>query len=100
MDDLPNQVAELHAQTQESRYQFLKVELRTCFTAIDFGNTELEIGNREVAASEIQAAEKGYAAIRRFLPGLDSEERRNEIEAALPRLRKVVDTLRNKLGLV
>ena len=94
------QMAELHAETQESRYRFLKAVLVTCFNAIDFGDTELELGNREMAATEIHAAEKGYATIRRFLPGLDSEERRNEIEAAMPRLREVVAALRNKLGLV
>ena len=98
MDELPGEMVELHAETQETRYQFLKLELATCFNAINFANTELELGNREMAATEIHAAEKGYATIRRFLPRLDSEERRNEIEAALPRLREVVAALRNKLG--
>jgi hypothetical protein len=99
MDDIPRQLAALHVETQESRYQFLKAELLTCFNAIGFGTTEMELGNREVAESEVRSAEKGYATILRFLPGMDSEELRNEIKAALPRLREVVDALRNKLGL-
>jgi len=87
MDDLPD-LAELHEQTQQSRFDFLKMELRTCFSAIDFGNIVLEQGDRDYAAKEIRGAEKGYTTILRFLPGLDGGKRYNEIEAALPPLRK------------
>src|SRR4051794_29494455 len=100
MGDFPKQIAELRAQTQENWYEFLKVELLSCFNAIDFGDTELRRGERDVAAKEIRSAEKGYENILRYLPQLDSEERRHEIEAELPRLRAVVDALRNKLGAV
>ena len=99
MDDFSNQIAALHAETQASRHEFLKAELRTCFTAIDFGTTEFELGNREVAANEIRSAEKGYATLLRFIPELDSPQRREEIEAALPRLREATNALRHKLGL-
>src|SRR5438270_10442781 len=73
MGNIPKDVAQLHAQTQDSRYQFLKMELLTCFNAIDFGKAELERGERELAATEIRNAKKGCATIRRFLAGLDSE---------------------------
>lgn len=99
MDDLPkNQMAQLRAETQESRYQFLKMELLTSFTAIDFGNTALELGEREGAAREARSAEKGYATILRFLPGVESLERRNEVEASLLLLRQSLDALRHKLA--
>ena len=99
MDDFgPRQLAALHAQTQENWYQFFKAELLTCFNAIDFGNTEFDLGALEVAEWEIRAAEKCLGTIARFLPRLDSEERRDEIGAALPRLREGVKELRNKLG--
>ena len=101
MDDFAaRQIAELHLQTQENWYQFFKAELLTCFNAIDFGNTEFDLGSREVALSEIYAAEKGFDTIVRFLPQMESEERRDEIGAALPRLREGVKELRNKLGLL
>ena len=35
----------------------------------------------------------GSPTILRFLPGLDGEERRSEIEAALSRLREVINRL-------
>jgi len=68
MVDFPKQIASVQAETQEAWYEFLKAELRTYFTAIDFGTTELDLGDGEVAASKVRGAEKGYAALLRFLP--------------------------------
>ena len=99
MNDFPAHLAKLYAQTQESRYQFLRVGLLTSFTAIDFGNTELKIGNREWAESEVRCANRGYDTILRFLPGLDSQHQREKIQTTLARLRECIDALRNKLGL-
>ena len=98
MGDFAARLAKLNRETQESRYQFLKVELRTCFNAVDFGALQLEQGDREYAAREILAAEKGYSTILRFLPGLDGEERRSEIESALSRLGEVINRLRKMRG--
>src|ERR1700722_3232639 len=98
MEDFGRQVAELHAKTQETRYQFLRAELLNCFKALDFGDTEWELGSRDVAEKEVYTTEKGYERIRRFLPGLDSLERRNEIEIKLADLRGTLDNFRLKLG--
>ena len=79
MDDLPEQVARFQAKRQELAYQFLQTELQTSFIAIDMGNTELGLGNREVAERESRAAEKAYYTISRFLPDLESDEQRAEV---------------------
>jgi hypothetical protein len=99
MDDIGAEVANLHVQTQETRYQFLKMEFLTCFNALGFGNTALELGDWEFAEREVHLVERGYDTIRRFLPGLDSHERRNEMEGQLADLRRALDAFRSKLGL-
>lgn len=98
MDDFGTQFAELRARTQETRYRFLRAELLTCFTALDFGCMEWDLGSRDIAEMEISTIEKGYETIRRFLPGLDSLQRRNEIEIELADLRGTLDDFRLKLG--
>jgi hypothetical protein len=97
MSGFPPRLAKLQREMRESRYQLLKMEVRTCLNAIDFGNMQLDRGDREYAAREFRAADKAYAAILHFLPELDDARRRNEMETELRRVREALDGLRNKL---
>lgn len=99
MGDFPAQAARMarvHKELQETRYEFLNVELQSCFNAIDFADKELQRGNSEFAAKEIGVAERGVVKIRRFLGELEDPERRIQIEAGLDQLKTAIDRLREK----
>ena len=98
MGDFAEQIKELHARTQNTRLQFLMAELAACLIAVDFGNTELGLGNREIAEREIVHAEKGYEVVRSLLSDLDQEELREAFQTRLLELRREIDLLKGKLG--
>jgi hypothetical protein len=80
----------------QTRYTFLRIDLRVCFTMIDFAATELELGDAQAAAQAITNAEKGYATIRRFLAEIDDEEQHSEITVGLSELRQKMDDIRSQ----
>ena len=65
---------DLYKRVQETRSQFLKVELQTCFTALEMGIFEFTLGNIDIAQREAQSVDKGIQVIERFLPGLPEEQ--------------------------
>ena len=84
-------ISERHAQV---RRQFIVVEIETCHTLIRLGEVELDARFLGTAAMQIADAEKGVAAIRHFLPGIDVGHRAGleldlaGVEAALHKLKQ------------
>lgn len=68
MGTIDKEIRELREKTGRTRYQFLRAELQTCFTALEMGRYELSVGNATVAEREVAAVETGIRAIQRFLP--------------------------------
>src|SRR2546427_12891483 len=68
MGTIDKDIRELREKTGRTRYQFLRAELQTCFTALEMGRYELSVGNATVAEREVAAVETGIRAIQRFLP--------------------------------
>jgi len=89
-------VKELREKTGRTRYQFLRAELQTCFTALEIGKYELSVGNATVAEREVAAVEKGIRAIQRFLPDVSAEQRR-EVETKLSELNEILVALKAEL---
>lgn len=84
--------------TDEMRMRFLRTDLATCFTFADLAATRYKTGAREAAAQSVANAEKGYAAILRFMSDPKhgsriSDEERRELTAGLDRLRARLDEL-------
>lgn len=95
--DISLQIAELHRETQEIRYQFLNAEIETCYTTLDFGGTELAAGSRDVAIKEAEEAAKGIETIKRFLPELDDAGQRSVIQVQLEQLQRSLAFLRRQI---
>src|SRR2546425_7790346 len=85
MGNIDKDIRELREKTGRTRYQFLRAELQTCFTALEVGKYQLSVGNATVAEREVAAVEKGIRAIQRFLPEVSAEQRR-EVETKLSEL--------------
>jgi len=96
MGNMDKDIRELREKTGRTRYQFLRVELQTCFTALEVGKYELSVGNATVAEWEVAAVEKGIRAIQRFLPEVSAEQRR-EVETKLLEINEILDPLKAEL---
>jgi len=94
---MDEEIRRLFEQTGRTRYQFLTVELQTCFTAIDLANFELSLRNRAVAEREVLAVEEGIRVIQRFLPEVSGEPR-TEVEAGLAKLQSQLASLKAELS--
>ena len=57
----------LTSQLDQRRIDFLKADLKTCFTFASLAATELEIGDLEAVRRVIAKAERGHEMINRFL---------------------------------
>jgi len=97
MRDIDDEVRDLLNRTARTRYQFLQVELQTCFTALDFAKHELSVGNRHIVEMEIGVIERGIHTIRRFL-GETSAEQRRTIEQRMQTLQTDLDPLKAKVA--
>ena len=90
--------SDLQAQSNQTRLEFLHSELAICFTFITLAETERKFGNPEDAKRPIADAEKGYAALQRFMTDpkhalhIGDEERR-EITEGMQEIRKKLDSL-------
>lgn len=60
-------VADLHAETDRLRYQFLVSELDLCFTFAEIARTERDAGEHEHAERSLADARKGYDTVGYFL---------------------------------
>jgi hypothetical protein len=75
---------DLLRQTNANRIEFLRTELRVCFTLVSLAETEFRVGSIDVAHHSVADAEKAYQTIQRFLE--DPKHARHiepEIEAEL-----------------
>ena len=90
--------AKLHEESSYRRLEFIKTELKLCFTFSTIAARKYETGNQESGARSIAKAEKAYETVIQFLSDpkhskhLTGEERQN-ITAELERLRQRLDRL-------
>jgi hypothetical protein len=96
MGDLERDIQELQEKTARTRYDFLKAEIQTCFTAAEMGEFELSEGNIEIVEREVAFVEKGIHTIERFLPGV-SRKLQSGLADSLIKLRAKLDSLRSAL---
>jgi hypothetical protein len=94
---MDHEIRRLFEQTGRTRYQFLTVELQTCFTAIDLAKFELSVGNTAVVEKEVLAVEQGIRVIQRFLPEVSGQPR-TEVEAGLAKLQSQLASLKAELS--
>ena len=83
--------------SEETRYQFLKVELQLLTTSLEMGTLELSRGKVEIARREAELVEKGFQTIERLLPGI-AADRRGEVETGLAALKESYRDYEAKLG--
>jgi len=88
---------ELAQRTAEIREQFLRVELETCFTALDMAKFEMAAGNTHVVMRELAVVGKGIATVERFLPGATAEAR-PELKVRLAELKAALDSWNREIG--
>ncbi len=93
MSDLDKEIRELSDRVQHTRYQFLKIELQTCLTALEMAQFELSIGNATVVQREIAAVEKGVSVIQRFLSALPQDQRQ-EVDTNLAELNAILESVK------
>ncbi len=96
MNDLWN-LPDLDAATESILLNFLQADLALCFTFADRLNSELRMGNWDAARKVLAEAEKGHAAIVRFLPRVTDVEPRNEIKRRMNDLRTILNSARREL---
>jgi hypothetical protein len=94
MDEVIKRLSE---QTGRTRYQFLTVNLQSCFIAIDLANFELSLGNTAVVEKEVLAVEHGIRVIQRFLPEVSGQPR-TELKASLAKLQSQLVQLKAELS--
>lgn len=94
---MDEEIRRLSENTARTRYQFLTVELQTCFTAIDLAQFELSVGNAAIAEREVAAVEEGIRVLQRFLPDVSGKPR-EELEARLAELQSMLDSLKADLS--
>jgi hypothetical protein len=95
--------ADLEAQTDRNRVQFLQRDLELCFTLASLAETEHDLGHREAANRSVAHAEEGYASIQRFLSDPKHTDHiggeiGGELMAGLKRLRVTLDGIRTSIA--
>jgi hypothetical protein len=93
---MDEEIGELRRKIARTRYEFVKTELETCFTAAEMGTFELRAGNVPVAEREVAFVESGIRVIRRFAVELP-EEQRTAMEARLVGLQAMLASLKAEL---
>lgn len=93
MTDLGVEVAALLEKTEQTRNDFLRVEIETCAIALDMARFEYDRRNTPFAAREVESAAKGIAVIERFLPRV-REPQQAAIRIKLVRLQAVLESVR------
>src|SRR5438270_93665 len=93
MEDLEQTVSDLKRRIGRTRQEFLKVEMQTCFLAIDVARSELQAGRTDIILWEIAAVAKGVQVIHRFLPDVPQEQRQ-ELSSKLTLLEDALDLLK------
>jgi hypothetical protein len=92
-----DRVGELRSKTQTNNFAFLRSELDACFSAVENGTRQFEIGNRDTAEQEVQKGEEGYRTVIGFVAELSDEVQRAEVEMRWTALRAQLDKLQSML---
>jgi hypothetical protein len=97
MGELPSDLANLN----QDRVEFLRTELKTCFTFTEMARTHYQLRELAEADNDVAAAEKGYSTLLRFLSDPKhiehlATEVLQELKAGLERLRKTLDGLESE----
>ena len=87
---------ELAEKTIQIRYQFLVVELQTCFTSLEMARFELSVDNMPVAKREIAAVEKGLEVLKRFSAEMPPEQKQ-EMEAKMAELQAAYSVVKQQV---
>lgn len=95
MDDLDEQVKQVMKKAARTRYEFVLVELRTCFTCLDMGKYQFSVGDDEAGRKEIDLAERGLHEAERFSAGFAPEEMAG-IAETLTRLKRDLEDLKRE----
>jgi hypothetical protein len=88
---MPLDLAEIHAQAQRNRIDFLKTDLELCFTFADLLDTELQMGDRDAAQRLRENAEHGHDTVAYLLLGVDEGSEKDVIQQRLNQLRARLD---------
>ena len=97
MPDLDAEMKDLAQRTAQVREQFIRVDLETCFTALEMAKIEMAAGNTPVVMRELAVVGKGIATVERFLTGATAETR-PELEARLAELKAAMDSWNREIG--
>ena len=98
MDNLPKVPVELEAQYQERRYEFLDAAFKICWIALDWSAAQLDLGNVDVAVSELRNVDKSRDTIWRFLSPMKDDARRIYFETQLDRVERALGLLKAATG--
>ena len=89
----------IRAQTEQTRIDFIRVDLELCFTLADVARTAIGMHHMDHAEQAISKAEKGYSDLLQMFSqtGAMTEEVRKELESKLTQLRGRLDELRQQM---
>lgn len=96
--NIDEEIKEILEQSLRTRYQFLRAELETCFTALDMARYELSVGNMAITLREIASVKAGIQALERFLPDIPAGQQKAIIETRLTKLQAGLDSLKRDVG--
>jgi predicted mannosyl-3-phosphoglycerate phosphatase (HAD superfamily) len=96
LPDSSNNAEQLRAEGIRLRQQFLKAEVMTCSTMLEMAEYELSVRNQAEAVRQIAAAEKGMAALERFVSDQPAEVQ-HEIDVKVGELGRMLERLKDRL---
>jgi|tagenome__1003787_1003787.scaffolds.fasta_scaffold20981873_6 hypothetical protein len=97
MADLPR-FSDQESATDRDRIDFLRTDLDLCFTFVDLAETERASGDTDAAQSVLDKAEHGYSTITYFLPRVENDDQKQEIQRRLLELRVRLDAEKSHLA--
>jgi chromosome segregation ATPase len=96
MSEFEKEIRALKEKTESNRREFLRVELQTCFVAIDRARFELSLGNIDEAKKEFEITNRGKQVIEKFLS--EAASQMPDIEQKLEELRATLASLESDLN--
>ena len=95
MTDFENEIRLLRQRTEANRRDFLRVEVQTCFIAIERARLEISLGDTHEAEKEFVIATRGTQVIERFLN--EAANKMPEIQVKLAELKASLALLRSEI---
>jgi len=99
VDDLFHESLRLRAETDQSRIDLIRADLRLCLTFADLADTAIDMNHQDHAVRTISKAEKGYSDMLHFFSqanGMTAEVEK-ELQSKFKQLRERLDELRQQL---